>query len=41
MYVTKLITKLHDVRGITRQNLLTAKEKSKEYYGRKANPQNF
>ena len=41
MYLTKLITKLHEMRGIARQNLITAKEKSKEYYDRKIKPQNF
>ena len=41
MYMTKLITKLHEMRGIARQNLIAAKEKSKEYYDRKINPQNF
>ena len=41
MYLTKLITKLHEMRGIARQNLIAAKEKSKEYYDRKINPQNF
>ena len=29
------------MRGIARQNLIAAKEKSKEYYARKINPQNF
>ena len=41
MYTTKLITKLHEIRGIGRQNLTAAKEKSKEYYDRKINPENF
>ena len=41
MYMTKLITKLYEMRGIARQNLITAKEKSKEYYDGKINPQNF
>ena len=41
MYITKLITKLHEMRGIARQNLIEAKQKSKEYYNRKINPQNF
>ena len=41
MYLTKLITKLHEMRGIARQDLITAKEKSKEYYDRKIIPQNF
>ena len=41
MYMTKLITKLHEMRAIARQNLIAAKEKSKEYYDRKINPQNF
>ena len=41
MYMTKLVTKLHEMRGITRQNLIAAKEKSKGYYDRKINPQNF
>ena len=41
MYMTKLITKLHEMRGIARQNLIPAEEKSKEYYDRKINPQNF
>ena len=27
MYKTKLITKLHQIRGIARHNLITAKEK--------------
>ena len=30
MYMIKLITKLHEMRGIVRQNLIAAKEKSKE-----------
>ena len=29
------------MRGIARQNLIAAKEKSKEYYDKKINPQNF
>ena len=29
------------MRGIARQNLIAAEEKSKEYYDRKINPQNF
>ena len=29
MYLTKLITKLHEMRGIARQNLIADKEKSK------------
>ena len=41
MYMTKLITKLHGMRGIARQNLIAAKEKSKEYYDKKINLQNF
>ena len=41
MYMTKLITKLHEMRGIARQNLIAAKQKSTEYYDRKINPQNF
>ena len=41
MYMIKLITKLHEMRGIARQNLIAAKEKSMEYYDRKINPQNF
>ena len=41
MYLTKLITKLHEMRGTARQNLIAAKEISKEYYDRKINPQNF
>ena len=41
MYMTKLITKLHEMRGIARQNLIAANEKSKEYYDRKINQQNF
>ena len=41
MYLTKLITKLHEMRRIERQNLIAAKEKSKEYQDRKINPQNF
>ena len=41
MYMKKLIKKLHEMRGIARQNLIAAKEKSKEYYDRKINPQNF
>ena len=40
-HMTKLITKLHEMRGIARWNLIAAKEKSKEYYNRKINPQNF
>ena len=40
-YMIKLIIKLHEMREIARQNLITAKEKSKEYYDRKINPQNF
>ena len=39
--MTKLNTKLHEMRGIARQNLIAAKEKSKEYYDIKINPQNF
>ena len=41
IYLTKLIKKLHEMRGIARKNLIAAKEKSKEYYDRKINPQNF
>ena len=41
MCMKKLITKLHEMRGIAGQNLIAAKEKSKEYYDRKINPQNF
>ena len=41
MYLTKLITKLHEMRGIARQNLIAPKEKLKEYYDRKINLQNF
>ena len=41
MYMTKLITKLHEMRGVARQNLKAAKEKSKEYYDRIIRPQNF
>ena len=41
MYMTKLITKLHEMRGIARQNLIAAIEKLKEYYDIKINPQNF
>ena len=41
MYMTKLITKLHQRRGIARDNLTAAKEKSKVYYDKKINPQNF
>ena len=39
--MTKLITKLHEMHGIARQNLIAAKEKSKKYYDKKINPQNF
>ena len=39
--MAKIITKLHKIRGIARKNLITTKEKSKEYYERKINPQNF
>ena len=41
MYMIKLITKLHEMRRIARQNLIAAEEKSKEYYDRKINPQNL
>ena len=41
MYMTKLITKLHEMRGIAKQNLIASKEKSKEYYDRRIIPQNF
>ena len=39
--MTKLITKLHEMRGIAKQNLIASKEKSKEYHDRKINPQTF
>ena len=35
MYLTKLITKLHEIRGISRKNLIAAKEKSNEYFDNK------
>ena len=41
MYMTKLITKLHQMHSIARDNLIAAKEKSKVYYDKKINPQNF
>ena len=41
MYMTKLITKLHEMRGIAKQNLIASKEKLKEYQDRRINPQNF
>ena len=41
MHMMKLITKLHGMRGIARQNSIAGKEKSKEYYNRKINPKNF
>ena len=41
IFLTKLVTKLHEMRGIARQNLIAPKEKSKEYYDRQINPQNF
>ena len=41
MYMTKLITKSHEMSGRARKNLIAAEEKSKEYYDRKTNPQNF
>ena len=31
MYMKKLITKLHEMRGIARQNLIAAKENAKKY----------
>ena len=40
-YLKKLITCLHEIRGIARQNLINAKEKSKFYYDKNINPQNF
>ena len=39
--MTKLITKLHEMCEIVRKTLIAAEEKSKEYYDRKINPQNF
>ena len=41
MYMTKLITQLHEMRRIARQNSTAAIEKPKEYYDRKINSQNF
>ena len=41
IYMTKLITKLHQMRSIARNNLIATKEKSKVYYDNKINPQNF
>ena len=41
MHVTKLITKLHQMRGIAGDDLIAAKEKSKVYYDNKINPQIF
>ena len=40
-YLTKLITRLHEMRGIARQNLINAKEKSKFYYDKNINLQDF
>ena len=40
-YLTKLITRLHEMRGIARQNIINGKEKSKFYYDKNINPQNF
>ena len=40
-YLIKLITRLHEIRAIGRDNLIAAKEKSKKYYDRNISPQNF
>ena len=40
-YLIKLVTRLHEIRAIARDNLIAAKEKSKKYYDRNVSPQNF
>lgn len=37
-YLAKLMTKLHSIQNIARENLIGAKEKSKKYYDRNVNP---
>ena len=41
IYIIKLIARLHEIRAISRNNLIAAKEKSKKYYDRKISPQNL
>ena len=40
-YLIKLVTRIHEIRAIARDNLIAAKEKSKKCYDRNISPQNF
>ncbi|KAL6418720.1 hypothetical protein ACFW04_011841 [Cataglyphis niger] len=40
-YLTDLFNKINDIQEEARKNLIAAKERSKYYYDRKINPQNF
>lgn len=40
-YITNLVNKLHETREEARQNLISAKERSKRYYDRHINPRHF
>ena len=40
-YLIKLVTRLHEIRAIARDNLIAAKKKLKKYYDRKISSQNF
>lgn len=40
-FITELITKIHEVQSLARENLISAKERSKRYYDRTTNEVNF
>lgn len=40
-YLTQLVTDIHNLQKLARENIITSKFKSKGYYDRKINPQHF
>lgn len=40
-YLTQLMTDIHNLQKLARENIITSKIKSKKYYDRKINPQHF
>ena len=40
-YLINLVTQLHTIQGNARENVINAKQKSKEHYDKKINPQTF